>query len=62
MPDTIGRVNRLIAGLPSEDTLPSENAATLKETHKRLTAALNDVKSFSERDVKCITGLDLGRT
>ncbi|KAI0032564.1 SGF29 tudor-like domain-containing protein [Vararia minispora EC-137] len=54
MPDTIGRVNRLISGLPSDETLPGENMTTLKETHKRLTAALTDIKTHSERDVKSI--------
>jgi len=56
-PDTIetfGRVNRLIAGWPTDDMLPADGFEGLKTTYKKLSAALRGVHNTAGIEVKAI--------
>ncbi|KAH7928399.1 hypothetical protein BV22DRAFT_1082964 [Leucogyrophana mollusca] len=52
--ETIGRVNRLIAGWPTDDALPAEGYDNLKTNYKRLSSALKEVRNNSDDEVKAI--------
>ncbi|KAH7885387.1 SGF29 tudor-like domain-containing protein [Phlebopus sp. FC_14] len=52
--ETIGRVNRLIAAWPTDDTLPTEGYETLKTNYKRLSSALKEVRRNTEDEIKAL--------
>lgn len=50
--ETIGRVNRLMAMWPTDDSLPAESYETLKTNYKRLSSALKEVRRNSEEEIE----------
>ncbi|KAK7056795.1 Protein phosphatase 2C 2 [Paramarasmius palmivorus] len=52
--DNIGRVNRLITAWPSDDVVPAEGFDSLKNTYKKLTSALNEIKEISKDEIQAI--------
>ncbi|KAF9220941.1 hypothetical protein BS17DRAFT_712952 [Gyrodon lividus] len=50
--ETIGRVNRLIAAWPTDDSLPTESYDTLKTNYKRLSSALKEVRRNADEESK----------
>ncbi|KAH7909028.1 SGF29 tudor-like domain-containing protein [Hygrophoropsis aurantiaca] len=52
--ETIGRVNRLIAAWPTDDTLPAEGYDNLKTNFKRLSSALKEVCNNSDEELRAI--------
>jgi SAGA-associated factor 29 len=51
--EAIGRVNRLIASWPSDDTLPAEGFEGVKIVHKKLVSGLQELKNNAEKETKC---------
>ncbi|KIY69128.1 hypothetical protein CYLTODRAFT_421056 [Cylindrobasidium torrendii FP15055 ss-10] len=56
-PETLGRVNRLIAAWPTDDTVPSEGLDDIKQTQNRLRLGLHEIENNSEKGVKMIDTL-----
>ncbi|EKM51482.1 uncharacterized protein PHACADRAFT_127078 [Phanerochaete carnosa HHB-10118-sp] len=52
--ETIGRVNRGIATWPTDDTLPAEGYGYVKSNYKMLAAALKELQSIGQEDIKAI--------
>ncbi|KAG9315887.1 hypothetical protein JVU11DRAFT_3536 [Chiua virens] len=52
--ETIGRVNRLMAMWPNDDSLAAESYETLKTNYKRLSSALAEVRRNSEEEVQAL--------
>jgi len=52
--ETIGRVNRLIAGWPTDDLLPADGFEGLKATYRKLSAGLQGVKDTADGEAKAI--------
>ncbi|KIJ64434.1 hypothetical protein HYDPIDRAFT_132292 [Hydnomerulius pinastri MD-312] len=52
--ETIGRVNRLIAAWPTDDSLATEGYDTLKANYKRLSSALKEVRRNAEDEIKAL--------
>lgn len=52
--DTIGRVNRLLSTWPVDDTVPAEGFDSLKNTYKKLTSGLTEIKSNAEKEAKYV--------
>jgi len=52
--EAIGRVNRLIASWPSDDTLPAEGFEGVKIVHKKLVSGLQELKNNAEKETKAI--------
>ncbi|GBE84923.1 hypothetical protein SCP_0701050 [Sparassis crispa] len=52
--DTIGRVNRLLAGWPPGDTLPAEGYDSVKSNFKKLIPGLHDIKTTAEKEIVAI--------
>ncbi|KIK99638.1 hypothetical protein PAXRUDRAFT_131712 [Paxillus rubicundulus Ve08.2h10] len=52
--DTIGRVNRLIAAWPTDDSLPAESYETLRTNYKRLSSALKEVRRNADEEFKAL--------
>ncbi|KAG8214495.1 hypothetical protein J3R82DRAFT_9551 [Butyriboletus roseoflavus] len=52
--ETIGRVNRLMAMWPTDDSLPAESYETLKTNYKRLSSALKEVRRNSEDEIEAL--------
>jgi SAGA-associated factor 29 len=50
--ETIGRVNRLIAGWPTDDMLPADGFEGLKSTYRKLSAGLHGVQNTAEEEIK----------
>jgi SAGA-associated factor 29 len=50
--ETIGRVNRLMAMWPTDDSLPAESYETVKTNYKRLSPALKEVRRNSEYEIE----------
>lgn len=50
--ETIGRVNRLMAMWPTDDSLAAESYETLKTNYKRLSSALKEVRRNSEEEIE----------
>lgn len=50
--EIIGRVNRLISAWPTDDVLPAEGYADLKQKYKWLSGALKDVQNINDEEVK----------
>jgi SAGA-associated factor 29 len=49
---TIGRVNRLISALPTDDTLQVDGLDSAKTTHKKLSLGLDELRKQAEAEVK----------
>jgi len=49
---TIGRVNRLISALPTDDTLQVDGLESAKTTHKKLSLGLDELRKQAEAEVK----------
>lgn len=49
--ETIGRVNRLMAMWPTDDSLQAESYETLKDNYRRLSPALKEVRRHSEKEI-----------
>jgi len=43
--DTIGRVNRLLSAWPVDDDLPAEGFDSVRNTYKKLTSGLTEIKT-----------------
>ena len=54
LPDTLGKVNRLISAWPPDEALPAEGIEGVERVRKRLVAGLTDIKTSSERDIKYV--------
>ncbi|KAN0087469.1 Translin [Tylopilus felleus] len=54
--ETIGRVNRLMAMWPTDDSLAAESYETLKTNYKRLSSALKEVRRNSEEEIEALNG------
>ncbi|KAI0322410.1 SGF29 tudor-like domain-containing protein [Amylostereum chailletii] len=54
LPETVGRVNRLISAWPPDELPPAEGIDGVKNVHKKLVAGLAEIRLSSERDVKAI--------
>lgn len=50
--ETIGRVNRLIAAWPTDDSLPAEGYETLRTNYKKLSLALKEVHRNANDEAK----------
>jgi SAGA-associated factor 29 len=50
--EAIGRVNRLIASWPSDDTLPAEGFDGVKIVYKKLVSGLQELKNNADKETK----------
>lgn len=50
--EAVGRVNRLIASWPSDDTLPAEGFDGVRTVYKKLVSGLQELKSNAEKETK----------
>jgi SAGA-associated factor 29 len=50
--ESVGRVNRLIANWPSDDTLPAEGFDGVKTVYKKLVSGLQELKTNAEKETK----------
>ncbi|KAF8645161.1 hypothetical protein AX16_007989 [Volvariella volvacea WC 439] len=52
--DTIDRVNRLMNGWPTDDTLPAEGIDGVKAVHKKLVSNLQGIQAAAKEEAKAI--------
>ncbi|KAJ7780653.1 SGF29 tudor-like domain-containing protein [Mycena maculata] len=52
--ETIGRVNRLISVWPADDTVPAQGFDNVKQIYRKLSSALEEIQTTSDREVKAI--------
>lgn len=50
--DTVNRVQRLLSGWPTDDTLPSEGIEHVRSLYKKLMSSLTEVKATAEKDAE----------
>ncbi|KAI0702310.1 SGF29 tudor-like domain-containing protein [Cytidiella melzeri] len=52
--ETIGRVNRLLLAWPTDDVAPAEGFDNLKNTYKKLTSGLSEIKNNADKEARAI--------
>jgi SAGA-associated factor 29 len=50
--ETIGKVNRLISVWPTDDTVPVDGIESVKTNHRKLSSALNEIRTTAEKEIK----------
>ncbi|KAH9045004.1 SGF29 tudor-like domain-containing protein [Lactarius hengduanensis] len=53
-PETVGRVNRLIATWPADDAFPADGFESVNLKSKKLATGLREIKTESDSDIKAI--------
>ena len=50
--ETIGKVNRFISVWPTDDTVPVDGIESVKTNHRKLSSALNEIRTTAEKEIK----------